>query len=303
MKKFYYILFAIFIIYFFQKTIKYSIIFSIELTTQVLLPALLPCIILVYILTMIDIPYFFQRLCSRILSPLYPCSNLAVYIFIAILSGLPASTILVEKLYSKGIITYNEYIYMIILTSNVSLAFILNYAITIETKISPIFYLMLFYFPSYIQSNIYYYKHIGIMNANSVSIITSKNECKVNFNDAIITGFKTLALISVYIMIATSILNIGAHLCSFFSCWYPLTYISTILEITTACSYLKLMPYSYNKLIAMSICFSFGGLCSLLQIKSIVKNNISFLYLIKIKMLNAIIALSISVCLYALNLL
>lgn len=247
-----------------------------------LVPALLPALILINIILTISNQKY----------------NVVI-ISLLILAGIPTNAIILSDMLKTGRITYFKYRFYLILSSNPSLAFLTTYTFLMINKkqnISPIllFYPFVIVILSAFLTALFFY----IFNKESSPgklVITTKTNTIFSFKtlDTIISNSVTnLLKILGYIVIFSTL----SEILTLAGNYLPVLLIRTFIEMS--CGILLILDNFHSpQLFYPLICClcSFGGICGILQISSIIpkEHNIPLFFIIKYKMLNALLAFSI----------
>lgn len=264
----------------FPLPVKKGALYATELTLKVLIPSLFPAIVLskAIVHTKISSKGWFPVLFS-------------------VIAGIPATTMLLDSLYQESEIDLHRYKTMLILTSNTSLSFLINfvYDYTLDSAFPMYFLIMVFYIPPILNSLIYHYIIIGknaVQNHNipiGKSTISSE---KMSANACFLQSAKSMVNIYCYVTIFSILFEFFKLLTdnSVILCG-----MSSFLEITTSCSRIHFISGNLLRIYITVFAICFGGICALFQINSVItdKKNITFVFLFKVKMLNAVTALSI----------
>lgn len=284
------ICFFLCIILFFPYISINAIKLSFELTTLVLLPAIFPSMIISQIILNEGLLQFNSVINQAENRPFINFSSYFLpLIFLCILAGVPSSAMILDVEYKKGLLNDKQFLWLAILTSNTSLSFVINYLTTVEQNIPLVLIIFLFYFPALFNSLIF------LLHNKTDIIHTYKqangNKKMLSLNQIFINCIKSMCYVFIYLSISLMIINVIKYT---IKSTYLLYIFSSFIEITSSCNMIKTLPFSMSKVLFFIITISFGGLCSILQMNSVItNNNISLFTLIIIKMLNALTALSI----------
>lgn len=229
-------------------------------------------------------------------------NNLWAIIFLSALAGIPTSSKIISDMYVSKRIDEKKYKYLLLLTANPSLSFLSTYIVLLINKRHSIngFLLVFPVIVVFISSTITAILFLSFnKNYNLPTYTCTQKEHAItditinDFDDIILSSTQIMLKILGYIVFFSSFCEILL----LFSDSYILTIARSFIEIS--CGVLIIVdnfsePALYYPLIN-SLC-AFGGVCGIFQILSILpkESNISLGFLVKYKMLNAIIAFSIS---------
>ena len=229
-------------------------------------------------------------------------SNQALIIILCSIAGIPASSKILSDMLVTGKIETKKYIFSLLLTSNPSLSFMTSYIFILINKKQAMNNSLLFY-PVIVVAISSIITTILITKLSPETLNIRKNNLdKTNpaplntentmdniINSCVLTVIKILG----YVVLFSTLCEILSTLGNF----TIVLIIRSYLEIS--CGIMLILdnynsPLLYNSLIC-SLC-AFGGLCGILQIYCFVpyKTKEMLYFLIKYKMLNAILAFSIS---------
>lgn len=284
------LLISTFILIFLSDIVKTGTYDGLLLWFNVLIPSILPAMLLSSLIKNENLDKKINQVAHPFLCRFFPTNpNCYFAILFSLLSGIPTASAISYDLYKKNIINYIELKYLIILTSNPGINFIINYIYVyiLQRQISLLYLLTLIYIPPLLIAFIYYLIHKNDINKKTT--IIDINIEKLSFEDIIIKCSKSLLIICVYIIIFSIFQKLLIH---FLPNYNYKTFAISLTEITTGLNYIRI--YSSCNLIFILICVSFTGLSSLFQIFTVCENNINLLvFVIKTKILSTIIALSI----------
>lgn len=285
------IVFYTFVILFFPHICADAVTLSYTLTTTVLLPALLPSVILSKVLVQSKPDHYCRTMLLSFLIPL------------CIISGVPSCIIILEDAYKNNVINLLQYKSLYILLSNVSFSFVFNYICKIDYHIPVWLILIIFYLSPLINSLVYYFVmrnkliHNNVMNSYQIYEKPDKSASgKYVFNRIIISSILTICNIFVYLSMCIIIIKV---LSLIIHNNIIIIFLSAFIEIISSCNLIKDLDFSLQKFIVLILSISFGGMCSIFQMKGVMQNDdIGIMFMIKTKMLNAITALSIGLTIY-----
>lgn len=228
--------------------------------------------------------------------------NVWLLIILSSIAGIPTSSKTTTDLYKEGYMDERKYRFLILLTANPSLSFLTSYIVLIINKkhsisgFMLIFPIIIVFLSSFIIATLHTilnthndYIHITHIKCNNEHTLVTKT----NFDDIILSCVITMLKILGFIILFSTI----SELLSMFGDSLFVVLIRSSLEIS--CGVLILLENTNNAILfycLINTLCSFGGMCGIFQILSILPkdSNISLFFLLKYKMLNAIIAFSIS---------
>lgn len=228
--------------------------------------------------------------------------NIWSLIFFSSLAGIPTSSKITSDLFGAGHLDEKRYRFLIILTANPSLSFLTSYIILMINKNHSISGFMLAFpivtvlISSFITATIHKalninkdYNHKSHIKYKEEPTIVTTNDFDDIILSCVITILKILGFIVLFSTLCELLLIFGDSL--------VFIIIRSSLEIS--CGVLILLENVTDKVLfycLINTLCSFGGICGIFQIISTLPkdSHISFIFLLKYKMLNAIIAFSIS---------
>lgn len=256
---------------------------------NVLIPSIFPSMLASRMAHALNITNIINRYSYPVLKHLFNISKSSSYVIVfSFLCGIPASSVLAYEEYKNGNISMSEFEYLIIMTSNPSITFMINYVIAhvFENDTAGIIIVLSVYLATYVTGRIYYIKNrYQIYDRTTSKIINIKSLNNI-FTDCLITISLVGIFVIIFSILCGNIMSFSGSVISVMLCG--------ILEITTGLNIITSMSYSFVKILLAALITGFGGLCACFQIYSSLKDkHISLLFVIKQKMLSAAITLSI----------
>lgn len=267
---------------------------------SILIPSIFPSMLISKLLISLNFDDLINKWLYPLFKHIFPITKYCVFsIVFSIIAGLPTSSAIIYHLYKSEKISIYEAKYLIILTSNPSITFLINYvAYHILNKTFSL-YIVLFivYFSSYLSSYIYYICNKKYFKESAYLSFSDKknNLAPQSTNEILLDSIKTITFVGIYVMIFSIIQQNVYYL---FNNIYITTVIACVLEISSACNMCLSISELPIRFMFTMICSTFCGICAFFQINSVAnigKNNI--LFIIKYKMLSAACALSITIIL------
>lgn len=294
-----------FILLYFNSLAKEGTLRGLLLWFNNVLPTLFPFMIVTSFIMETEAYRPLIYLLSKPVSLLFGISGNAAYpILVGFLCGFPMGSKITADMVKKGNLTVTEGNILLSFCNNVSPPFILYFILNYTLKIVGIhvkkYLLVMFLSPfitGVIMSKIILHKSLSLKTNNPISYNTVKSENDISIIDKCILG-SALSQIKLcgYIIIFSI-------LCCFIRQYIHNYYICCILvgtlEITTGLNMICNLPFSFYKL-ALALCISsFGGICTLFQTYSMIKNsNLNIgIYLLG-KLLNTLITFLLILVLY-----
>lgn len=257
---------------------------------NVLIPSILPAMLLSSLIKNENIDKKINQICHRLLCHILPANpNCYFAILFSLLSGIPTASAISYDLFKKNTINYTELKYLLILTSNPGINFIINYIYIyiFQRQFSLSYLLLLIYTPQLLIALFYYLKNKQLINKNAE--ISKIDILKFSFEDIIMKCAKSLLTIGIYIIIFSILQKI---LIQFLPSSNYKTFAISLTEITTGLNYIK--TYSGSNPFFIITCVLFTGFSSIFQIFTVCENDIKVLFfVIKTKILSTGLALSI----------
>lgn len=242
-----------------------------------IIPTLLPFIILSNLMVSLNIFHYFTFFLAPITKPVLKISKNSNYaIILGMLCGFPMGAKICADLVVSKKISKNEGQYLLLFTNNVSPMFVISYIgsstlknesidffLLIAIYLTPI--LISFIFNKWYQNSSETFQYIDIKKTSA-----SKSFDFRIVDEAIMNGFETVTKLGGYIILFSIIssfiqekieINLLAK-----------SFILGFVEITTGINYIGLssLPH-YTKTLIICMITSFGGLSSLAQTNSMIK--------------------------------
>lgn len=210
-------------------------------------------------------------------------------LFVGYFCGYPTGAASVEQLYSVNTFTKKQAELLVCFCNHTSPAFLVSfvYYTYLKTHISLFHFLFPIYFSSILWSVIFYFffqrpplfSHSSCIKKNTIS---NKNLEEI-FIDSVYTIVKIgcfMVIFSILITCCLSFFSGKSSLCSLACCF---------LEITTGLHVLSGFPISWNiKTALMGALCSFGGYCSIAQVRGVLSRELSVIPFILFKLCTGI---------------
>lgn len=271
-----------------------------------LIPTLLPFLILTDILLKTNLIEGLLSPFSGLWKLLFGLSPMGTYgLFTGILCGYPMGAKTASDLYEKGKISEREAHYLLTFSNNASPAFLTSYLAmecfdnrTSMTKIvgtlllADLCCMLFFRFVIYKNNTVSF----AMQNTPALSQCQKKTSTArslgASIDVSIMNSFETITRLGGYILLFSLITAIAAQYRT--KQLFLKNILCAALEITSGLHILKRsgLPYDMQYLCSMAVT-AFGGLCILMQTKSILNNRLSIRPYLSAKCLNTLITVLI----------
>ena len=272
--------------------INFNLITKIIIETSIMyfkniFPAILIFTLIANVLINYGFTYLSSYYLSKPLNKLFKINNNSIFFtIISLICTVPSNYIILKDLINKNLINKKDALKLSLFNYYINPLFIYSYGLIIFNKKTTLIILLIHYlsniFTGIVIRNINKktYKKDEINNVYYKIISNEKNLINV-----ITSTIKNNFLSYIYILIFIIIFTIISELIN-------LGFLSGFLEISTGFIYLiKSNINILYKYYLFGIYISLGGLSILMQIKSVMKDDISFITLLKGRFINLIISL------------
>lgn len=280
-----------------------------------ILPTLLPFIILSNIIIQLDITSYVSSLFYPLFKRLFHVSRNGSYpVVMGLMSGFPIGAKTCADMVSHKKISKEEGQYLLTLTNNASIAYLVSYAAVTSLHITdrPYILVIILYISSFISSIIYkQITHLRWSKTNNNIRIHSQARATSKLHNtldtSIMNGFETITNIGGYIILFSILSHIIVEITNTFLIVLPqhfniiFHYVTLFLvgslEITTGTFLIGIdnLPFSI-KFVVIAGLTAFGGLSCLAQTYSVIRGTeLSIKPYIIVKIMNAVIASIISI--------
>ena len=278
-------------------------------------PSLFPFFVAVELLKSTNLVYYLSKYLEKFMRPIFNVPGIAVFPFIiGTISGFPVGAKIVSDLYNKGNLTKDEAERTLIFCNNAGPLFVIGtvgYSFYSNSIIGVI--LLLCHILSSISVGILYgiFSKFHKEKISSSSINLNKNDdispkdLGVILGNSIISGIKSILNVGGFVVLFSVIISMlnQTHfftlISNIFHLIIPLdeniisAFLKGLIEFTNGLNILSSIPLkNINlKLVLSSFLIGFCGLCVLLQVLSITKNNLSIKRYIKGRILQGLISM------------
>jgi len=300
------IIFANFIII--SQEIKNSVLSSIYLFIDVLIPSLLPFFVFVDILNHYHLTEFFGSIISKPFSKIFGMDDTSFFIYLfSLISGFPTSTKMIVDACSNNSLNIKRANRLILFCHSPNIIFVIN-VIAIGFIGNKKYWLAIFL--TYLTSTVIIALFTREKNATSTSKIKKhylnvyqKNNQGISLNELLSNSIinSSKILLNIFIIVTTFFVLLGSLNYYFnFNSVTKLVFYS-FFEFTQGLTYIKYINNRYFILLAVTTALSFSGISVHMQVKSILINSkIKYSQFLKGRIIQTIITIPIAYIYYKL---
>lgn len=238
---------------------------------QVVLPTLLPFFIITNLLIQTNSIHFISRFCGRFAQKFFGVSSSGSFAILSgLLCGYPIGAKVTADLVKENHISINEGKYLLSFCNNTSPAFITSFIVLQNLKDeSLLFPTLIILYTSPILCSFIFRKIYRISRNNTAIQHMSNSNISFSFetfDNCIMDAFENITKIGGYIILFSILFFYGESM--------SIQYTLPLLEITNGISFLARTIPSFDHLYVFSLALtSFGGLCSIVQTKTMLNKT------------------------------